>query len=896
MAKSRPGSGPGNSLQTARDLGLNASTRGKFTAKDKVDFWKLTFAPGSTYNFGVNVTKIPKGANLRLDLLNANGSAIVTSNRPRNLNETITRSNSGSGTFYLKVSRLGGRPSYAYSLSIATQGIPTPTPIPTPIPTPPGPTPTPTPIPVPVPVDQGNNTFAGATPISFGSAPAYTEQSISNAVGDLDTTDFFAITIPDLNNSGIPGVIGPGTLNLQLNETTANAADFQLLDSSGQTVIAPSSPVSPTVKTISRQLSADDVGKTFYVQVLSTAAGTNTDYTLNYSIQPADTVVNDFTPANPLNPTITTPPQPRQVLPDTNEFVGGSGIGQPDPADVFTFTLPASQSSFFVGINLTNNSSGGDANIQLYRQGDPNPISSSARVGTAAEQIGGTLSAGTYYIQVTPANPNVGSPYSLNLFAETTTDIPSITKNIGIGASPAEAANLTNLNGTLYFSAINDDGSTSRALWKSTGGSAGGTLDQTTKIQGFNSLSDFVADPTTNTLYFIGSDNAGQSGLWKSDGTSAQFLTPASGIQNLTVAGGRLFFLAPPPGGTDTQIALWSSDGTASGTAVVPGAGTTPEQLVNLNGTLYYVAKDPTVDDPANPTNKGVELWRINVGSNGQLTPQLLDLDTDINGFGVAASSNPQNLTAVGNTLFLTAIVTGRTDREVQQFIPNPADTTGTGGTVKTFDPDGDIDSTSLLGQPVQFAFDSNTVYFAATAAPTIANPLLELYKIDLKSDPSLETLTAVRTAGDPIAVNPTQLALVGGKLYFFANTPTNSQRELWVTSGDSPSTVQLTDIAPSNTVTIDESSDRIIGVGNKVYFTASGTNPNSAQPTGRELWVSDGTQVGTKLQSDIRPGVDPNNPSIGLSSDPGDLTNVNGRLFFTADDGLDGQEVWSIG
>ena len=46
----------------------------------------------------------------------------------------------------------------------------------------------------------------------------------------------------------------------------------------------------------------------------------------------------------------------------------------------------------------------------------------------------------------------------------------------------------------------------------------------------------------------------------------------------------------------------------------------------------------------------------------------------------------------------------------------------------------------------------------------------------------------------------------------------------------------------------------------------------------GMELWKSDGTAAGTVLVKDINPGT--------ASSIPSFLTNVNGTLFFTANDG----------
>src|SRR5215213_11322962 len=61
-----------------------------------------------------------------------------------------------------------------------------------------------------------------------------------------------------------------------------------------------------------------------------------------------------------------------------------------------------------------------------------------------------------------------------------------------------------------------------------------------------------------------------------------------------------------------------------------------------------------------------------------------------------------------------------------------------------------------------------------------------------------------------------------------------------------------------------------IVAIGNVGFFMANdGEN-------GNELWKSDGTAAGTTLVKDTQPGAG--------SDSSGQLTNVNGRLFFTAD------------
>ena len=66
--------------------------------------------------------------------------------------------------------------------------------------------------------------------------------------------------------------------------------------------------------------------------------------------------------------------------------------------------------------------------------------------------------------------------------------------------------------------------------------------------------------------------------------------------------------------------------------------------------------------------------------------------------------------------------------------------------------------------------------------------------------------------------------------------------------------------------------------VGAKVFFAADDGDH------GKELWTSDGTRSGTHMVSNIRPGG---------SSSPWGLTAHRGKLYFTADDGEHGREPW---
>ena len=120
-------------------------------------------------------------------------------------------------------------------------------------------------------------------------------------------------------------------------------------------------------------------------------------------------------------------------------------------------------------------------------------------------------------------------------------------------------------------------------------------------------------------------------------------------------------------------------------------------------------------------------------------------------------------------------------------------------------------------------------------------------------------------------------------KLMFSAITATGG-RELWVTDGTTAGTVLVKDINTGTGSGISDTKGRFCAVGGTLFFAAnSGT-------TGLELWKSDGTTAGTVLVKDINTSAG----AGGMNTAVVDAqASVNGLLVFNADDGASGEEPW---
>jgi ELWxxDGT repeat protein len=181
---------------------------------------------------------------------------------------------------------------------------------------------------------------------------------------------------------------------------------------------------------------------------------------------------------------------------------------------------------------------------------------------------------------------------------------------------------------------------------------------------------------------------------------------------------------------------------------------------------------------------------------------------------------------------------------------------------------------------PQQFTRSGNRAYFVTRVGPSGR----QLWVTD--GTPAGTRVVTEVTVPEPAPTpavgidNPTD---VNGTLYFTTDLEGPGQ-ELWATDGTAAGTRRIKTVNPS------PSSNpfgppgvarlrQLTAVGTKLYFAAD----DGAH--GAELWVSDGTAAGTKLVRDINPGG---------GSAPTDLTALNGKVYFTADDGTaNGRQLW---
>ena len=135
---------------------------------------------------------------------------------------------------------------------------------------------------------------------------------------------------------------------------------------------------------------------------------------------------------------------------------------------------------------------------------------------------------------------------------------------------------------------------------------------------------------------------------------------------------------------------------------------------------------------------------------------------------------------------------------------------------------------------------------------------------------------------------NPQALADLNGVLIFSADDGAGHGRELWKSDGTAGGTVMIKDIVPGSGSSTPESFTAVSTSAFHGFLFAASDGPSGGH--GNELWKSDGTESGTSMVRDINSG--------SAGSYPQSLASVGGWVFFSADDGAaapggHGRELW---
>ena len=413
-------------------------------------------------------------------------------------------------------------------------------------------------------------------------------------------------------------------------------------------------------------------------------------------------------------------------------------------------------------------------------------------------------------------------------------------------------------------------------------------------------------------------NNSGRIEIWKTNlnnQNSILLKTNYNGFSmaNLTRLGGFIYYIS-----YGSNYELWRIDAITNVMTRVyefsSGIGV-PSKLTAINNTLCFVTSNITqftsfknkIYFAANDSLNGIELWR----SGG--TVNETKIFTKLNTSG--ASSSPSEINVINNQLFFSANTTylgnelWKSDGSKNGTKLVKDIVTGTGSSFITFlspfgnkmvftiapnDPaatknlwlsDGTEQGTILLKETKAFSAYGEKINQIAVLNNNVLFAAKEgafgeeLWITD-GTVAGTRQLKDINLNGASSPIFPTKRAILNDSLAFFQATDGVRGVELWKTNGTASGTEMLANIYPNDNPSIlNYHIKQMTPVGNLLYFTADNT------VNGSELWKTNGTATGTSLVKDIYPGSN--------WSEISNAVNFKNTLFFSAANGVNGFELW---
>ncbi|WZO98582.1 FG-GAP-like repeat-containing protein [Isosphaeraceae bacterium EP7] len=485
------------------------------------------------------------------------------------------------------------------------------------------------------------------------------------------------------------------------------------------------------------------------------------------------------------------------------------------------------------------------------------------------------------------------------------TEAGTVPVSIGDG-SPAYPRSLTQVGSSIYFvasSSISYYHDSNAELWKTDGTAAGTSIVKEINPTGdafslkFGPNDPIQFDPSFavvgRSVYFDANDGTHGITLFKTDGTAegtelvyqTQTGTGSSNPVNAVALGQYTLFLSPIGG-------LWRTDGTPLGTKQVTSRVTPIGPLIAFKGRAYFAGGD---------LEHGTEIWSTDGTDAG--TSIIRDIFPGVN------YSTPGNLTVGGTLLYFTI-----TDPDVgQQLYKTDGTAQGTSvvKVIRSLRPEGSSIS--------KLAFLNGLLYFTADDGVHGAEP----WKTD---GTAAGTVMIVDLQPGFVGSSPSNFRAAGDLVIFTALDFPGNGSLLWRTDGTAAGTYVIMD--GKTGVNLDGRFMDLraaVNLNGLLYLTSSIARPYYPLPSDTQglLWQSDGTEAGT-----VPVGLDPSiNKITSLTAFNGGIAFVSagnalyvsdgtvagttllktfsvgifgefalagGRLYFSADDGVHGRELWS--
>ncbi len=426
------------------------------------------------------------------------------------------------------------------------------------------------------------------------------------------------------------------------------------------------------------------------------------------------------------------------------------------------------------------------------------------------------------------------------------------------------------INGTVYFNAT-DGVAHGEELWKYDGtNSPEMVADLNAGPESSFPSYFFTAD---NKLYFKANDGTGD-GLWVYDGNNppemvvSQYILEEVKNPYFTEVNDIIYFH-----GFDSLLGheLFSFDPAApidnDNPDVLTNIGNTdfnPNQIVNIENVLYFQGNRTSGD------NIGIELFKFDT-STDSLAPL-----TGIDVLPGTEDSSPNYLTVVDGKLYFKAWSGINLRTDLWQYDPLSENLVSI---LDNYIDGSDSDSNGNgLNQLISL---NNKLYFAGNEVENnhIHDNELWCYNPgEATSDTNPRKIEL--PPGDPLIdhARPQNLTIVGNFIYFSGRDGTGNY-ELWRYDSATDATPDLVADLNGNSSSYPSAVKNLNGI---LYFYAEDYNQ------GRELWRYDPTEPtsdSNPLMIEIVDGSDGSNPS--------NLVVQSGKLYFWANDGSHGKELW---